>query len=71
MTKTIILLHSFRFLLSQESNKPNWHRSLVAIKEHGILISIEDPEHSSNDPVEFWVIGLVFHSSSESFELFD
>ncbi|XP_037048340.1 protein inturned [Bradysia coprophila] len=65
--KACLLIHTilqntirFRFLLSQESNnKPNWHRSLVAIKEHGILISIDDPENA-NDPVEFWVIGRLF-----------
>ncbi|KAJ6645236.1 Protein inturned, partial [Pseudolycoriella hygida] len=64
--KACLLIHTilqntlrFRYLLSQEINKPNWHRSLVAIKEHGTLISIEDSE-DSNGSVEFWVIGRLF-----------
>lgn len=47
---------SFRYLLEQESSKPNSHRSLVAIKEHGILISIES-DSEPNNRIEFWVIG--------------
>lgn len=43
----------FRNMLAQESGKPNSHRSLVAIKEHGVLITVD----TSNGPIEFWVIG--------------
>lgn len=41
-------------MLSQETTKPNSHRSLVAIKEHGVLIStIND----ADEQIEFWAIG--------------
>ncbi|XP_059622664.1 protein inturned [Phlebotomus argentipes] len=42
----------FRQLLSQETSKPNSHRSLVAIKEHGVLLKM--------NALEFWVIGRLF-----------
>lgn len=46
------ILNSFRHLLSQETTASNVHRSLVAIKEHGILISIDNGRCQP-----FWVIG--------------
>lgn len=50
-----IFTHRFRYLLSQESSRPNSHRSLVAIKEHGVLISTI---HGTDEQqIEFWVIG--------------
>lgn len=50
-------IYSFRHLLSQETSTPNMHRSLVAIKEHGILISSENYHFPP-----FWVIGFVSFS---------
>lgn len=53
---TIIYDHfvqRFRHLLSQEASTHSMNRSLVAIKEHGILIS--DEMNSGYQP--FWVIG--------------
>lgn len=52
--KFIRFLFRFRYILSQETTKPNSHRSLVAIKEHGVLIStIND----ADEQIEFWAIG--------------
>lgn len=46
-------------MLTQDLSPPSNHRSLVAVKEHGILMSI-DSACASNAPEEqFWVIGLV------------
>ena len=53
----IIGFFSFRYLLALETSKPNSHRSLVAIKEHGILITV--------DSKEFWVIGRLFSIPSK------
>ncbi|GAB0097160.1 Protein inturned [Sergentomyia squamirostris] len=57
--QTCFLIHTvlqntirFRQLLSQESTKPNHHRSLVAIKEHGVLLRM--------NTTEFWIIGRLF-----------
>lgn len=64
--KTCLLIHTvlqntlkFRQLLSQESSKPNSHRSLVAIKEHGVLMSVTNKK---GEEFEFWVIGRLFSS---------
>lgn len=47
----------FRQILSQETSKPNVHKSSVAIKEHGILIEVIA---EGWDCIEFWVIGRLF-----------
>lgn len=47
-------LFRFRNLLALESSTPSSHRSLVAIKEHGVLISVETGAGGTTD---FWVIG--------------
>lgn len=47
----------FRHLLSQENNgKHTPHRTQVAIKEHGVLISASK---AMVEPFDFWVIGYV------------
>lgn len=55
--KIIFILFAFRFrhLLSQEASAHGVNQSLVAIREHGILIS--DELKSGYQP--FWVIGYV------------
>ncbi|XP_055694691.1 protein inturned [Lutzomyia longipalpis] len=57
--QTCFLIHTvlqntirFRQLLAQETSKPNSHRSLVAIKEHGVLLRMKS--------TDFWVIGRLF-----------
>lgn len=64
--KTCLLIHTvlqntlkFRQILSEDGNKPNSHRSLVAIKEHGILVSMKSEK---GELIEFWVIGRLFTS---------
>lgn len=51
----------FRQILSEDAvNKPNsGHRSLVAIKEHGVLVNLRNEK---GELVEFWVIGRLFNS---------
>ncbi|XP_055628649.1 protein inturned [Toxorhynchites rutilus septentrionalis] len=50
----------FRDFLSNESNRiGNTHRSLVAIKEQGMLMSVPK-EGNTSDRVMFWVIGRLF-----------
>lgn len=59
-----VLQNTIRFrniLSSQESHAKvtaSQHRSsLVAIKEHGVLIAVEDTTTTNGGPIEFWVIG--------------
>ncbi|KAL9705883.1 hypothetical protein quinque_009401 [Culex quinquefasciatus] len=67
--KTCTLIHDtlqntkkFRDLLSNESNKlVNTQRSLVAIKEQGMLMSVPK-EGSAGERIEFWVLGRLFSS---------
>lgn len=47
----------FRQQLAQEVSKAGIHKSSVAIKEHGILISAGISEEET---IEFWVIGRLF-----------
>lgn len=51
--------YRFRHLLSQEASTHSMNRSLVAVKEHGVLIT--DELNTGYQP--FWVIGFVFFSS--------
>lgn len=60
--------YRFRHLLSQETTTPNMHRSLVAIKEHGILISCEN---NSGQQMHFWVIGFVSNKYIQTLPRFD
>ncbi|XP_053665149.1 protein inturned [Anopheles marshallii] len=69
--KTCTLIHAtfentkkFRNLLSRESSKLNTQRSLVAIKEQGMLLSVPK-DHGSGERVEFWVVGRLFHSPAK------
>lgn len=50
----------FRHLLSQEASAHSVNQSLVAIREHGILIS--DELKTGYQP--FWVIGYVLKSEN-------
>ncbi|XP_058462293.1 protein inturned [Malaya genurostris] len=67
--KTCTIIHNtlqntkrFRDLLSRSSNKiGNTHRSLVAIKEQGMLMSVPK-ETTSNEKIEFWVLGRLFNT---------
>ncbi|EAT41008.1 AAEL007317-PA, partial [Aedes aegypti] len=67
--KTCTIIHNtlqntkkFRDILSNETNKiANTHRSLVAIKEQGMLMSVPK-EGTTSDRVEFWVLGRLFNS---------
>lgn len=67
--KTCTIIHNtlqntkkFRDILSNEANKiANTHRSLVAIKEQGMLMSVPK-EGGTSDRVEFWVLGRLFNS---------
>ncbi|XP_055609541.1 protein inturned [Uranotaenia lowii] len=68
--KTCTLIHNtlqntkkFRDLLSNENNKISntYHRSSVAIKEQGMLMSV--PKETNNgERIEFWVLGRLFSS---------
>ncbi|XP_065081947.1 protein inturned [Ochlerotatus camptorhynchus] len=67
--KTCTIIHNtlqntkkFRDILANESNKiANTHRSLVAIKEQGMLMSVPK-DGSTNERIEFWVLGRLFNS---------
>lgn len=52
-------------MLSLESSDPAAHRSLVAVKEHGILMTTYSTamDNESND--QFWVIGYVYLGKTE------
>ncbi|CAO1315123.1 unnamed protein product [Diamesa hyperborea] len=54
-----LLQSSIKFsnILSKETNKIVNSRSVVAIKEHGILIQLKQ---ESGENVEFWVVGRLF-----------
>ncbi|XP_058831781.1 protein inturned [Topomyia yanbarensis] len=67
--KTSTLIHNtlqntkrFRDLLSNDSNKvASTHRSLVAIKEQGMLMSVPK-ETTPSERIEFWVLGRLFNT---------
>ncbi|XP_063698135.1 protein inturned [Culicoides brevitarsis] len=66
--KTCVVVHhvlqntvKFRKILA--NNEPNWNqRSMVAIKEHGVLIQSATASQKKTKNEEFWVIGRLFSS---------
>ncbi|XP_055534665.1 protein inturned isoform X2 [Wyeomyia smithii] len=68
--KTCTLIHNtlqntkkFRDLLSNDSKIGYNHRSLVAVKEQGMLMSVPK-ESNPNERIEFWVLGRLFNTPS-------
>lgn len=69
-SKTCVLIHGilqntvkFRQILSKETTKLNSHRSLVAIKEQGLLMTIKN-EEGKDECEKFWVVGRLFTTPS-------
>ncbi|XP_035790261.1 protein inturned-like [Anopheles albimanus] len=69
--KTCTLIHAtfentgkFRTLLFNESSKLNSHRSLVPIKEQGMLMSVPK-DQSLGERLDFWIVGRLFHNPAK------
>lgn len=64
--KTCVIIHQvlqntlkFRKILANNELGPNWTRSsMVAIKEHGVLVQVAGSKRAKSE--EFWVIGRLF-----------
>lgn len=47
-------------MLELDSSTPNDHRSMVAVKEYGILMASNSTGLDNSPAEQFWVIGLVW-----------